>query len=94
MLPKTGYPFALIHIHIDPAEIDVNVHPAKTEIKFSDEQRMYRALYHSIITALMEQENRKTLLQGLAFPGRRILGVGHRKTRYGPALLFMKRNLT
>lgn len=56
MLPKTGYPFALIHIHIDPAEIDVNVHPAKTEIKFSDEQRMYRALYHSIITALMEQE--------------------------------------
>lgn len=61
MLPKTGYPFALIHIHIDPAEIDVNVHPAKTEIKFSDEQRMYRALYHSIITALMEQEKPETI---------------------------------
>lgn len=56
MLPKTGYPFALLYLHIDPAAIDVNVHPAKTEIKFADEQRVYRAVYHSIITALMGQE--------------------------------------
>ena len=38
MLPKSGYPFAMLHLRIDPAAIDVNVHPAKTEIKFSDEQ--------------------------------------------------------
>ena len=56
MLPKTGYPFVMLHIHVDPATIDVNVHPAKTEIKFADEQGMYRAVYHSIITALVAQE--------------------------------------
>ena len=56
MLPKSGYPFAMLHLHVDPASIDVNVHPAKTEIKFSDEQQIYRALYHSIITALIDQE--------------------------------------
>mgnify|MGYP000265523226 FL=1 len=56
MLPKSGYPFALLYIETDPATIDVNVHPAKTEIKFADEQQMYRAVYHCIITALMSRE--------------------------------------
>ena len=56
MLPKSGYPFALLYVETDPATIDVNVHPAKTEIKFADEQQMYRAVYHCIITALMNRE--------------------------------------
>ena len=56
MLPKSGYPFAMLHLHVDPATIDVNVHPAKTEIKFSNEQAVYRAIYHSIVTALVAQE--------------------------------------
>ena len=56
MLPKSGYPFALLYVETDPATIDVNVHPAKTEIKFADEQQMYRAVYHCIITALMSRE--------------------------------------
>ena len=56
MLPKSGYPFAMLHLHVDPVTIDVNVHPAKTEIKFSDEQAVYRAIYHSIVTALVAQE--------------------------------------
>lgn len=56
MLPKSGYPFALLYVETDPETIDVNVHPAKTEIKFADEQQMYRAVYHCIITALMSRE--------------------------------------
>ena len=56
LLPKSGYPFALLYVETDPATIDVNVHPAKTEIKFADEQQMYRAVYHCIITALMSRE--------------------------------------
>lgn len=56
MLPKSGYPFALLYVETNPATIDVNVHPAKTEIKFADEQQMYRAVYHCIITALMSRE--------------------------------------
>lgn len=56
MLPKSGYPFAMLHLQLDPAAVDVNVHPAKTEIKFSEEQVIYRAVYHCIITALLNQE--------------------------------------
>ncbi|KMO86521.1 DNA mismatch repair protein [Megasphaera cerevisiae DSM 20462] len=56
MLPKAGYPFVMLHLHTDPGAIDVNVHPSKTEIKFADEQVIYRAIYHSIISALVAQE--------------------------------------
>ena len=60
MLPKSGYPFAMLHLRVDPAAIDVNVHPAKTEIKFSDEQAVYRAIYRSIVTASSSRKSRKT----------------------------------
>lgn len=56
MLPKSGYPFAMLHLQMDPASIDVNVHPQKTEIKFADEQIIYRAVYHCIIKALLDHE--------------------------------------
>ena len=61
MLPKSGYPFAMLHLRVDPAAIAVNVHPAKTEIKFSDEQAVYRAIYRSIVTALVEQDRKSVV---------------------------------
>ncbi|WP_370854281.1 DNA mismatch repair endonuclease MutL [Megasphaera sp.] len=69
MLPKSGYPFALLHLHVDPATIDVNVHPAKTEIKFSDEQAVYRAIYHSIVTALVAQEKPEAIAKTIGEVG-------------------------
>lgn len=72
MLPKSGYPFAMIHIHVDPATIDVNVHPAKTEIKFADEQVVYRAIYHSIITALVAQERPEDVATTMNLPASQV----------------------
>ena len=69
MLPKSGYPFAMLHLHVDPATIDVNVHPAKTEIKFSDEQAVYRAIYHSIVTALVTQEKPEAIAKTIGEVG-------------------------
>ena len=69
MLPKSGYPFALLYLHVDPATIDVNVHPAKTEIKFSDEQAVYRAIYHSIVTALVAQEKPEAIAKTIGEVG-------------------------
>lgn len=51
-IPKSGFPFAVINIDIDPATIDVNVHPQKSEIKFSEENKVYRVVYHTLLTAL------------------------------------------
>jgi len=52
LLPRTGYPLVLLHITVPPNSIDVNVHPQKSEIKFADEQRIYRAVYRAITNVL------------------------------------------
>lgn len=70
MLPKAGYPLAVLQIDIDPAFIDVNVHPAKTEIKFADEKEVYRAVYHSIVTALVSQDRPETIAASAPLPPR------------------------
>jgi DNA mismatch repair protein MutL len=44
VLPKEMYPFYLLFLDIDPARIDVNVHPTKQEIKFDDERLVYNYL--------------------------------------------------
>jgi DNA mismatch repair protein MutL len=41
MIPKDSYPFFVLFLDIDPTKIDINVHPAKHEIKFEDEKLAY-----------------------------------------------------
>jgi DNA mismatch repair protein MutL len=41
MLPKDSFPFYVLFLDIDPTKIDINVHPAKYEIKFEDEKLVY-----------------------------------------------------
>lgn len=53
-LMKNRYAFIVLNIKIDPIAIDVNVHPAKLEVKFSDEQGIYRAVYYAVKNALSE----------------------------------------
>ena len=52
LLPKTGYPLAVLDIKILPEKIDINVHPQKSEIKFDNEQIVFRAVYRAITLAL------------------------------------------
>jgi len=47
-LMKGKYPFAIIFFDIDPKEIDVNVHPSKKIVKFSNDKAIYRQLKDSI----------------------------------------------
>ncbi|MCK6609697.1 MAG: DNA mismatch repair endonuclease MutL [Bacteroidia bacterium] len=44
LISKEQFPFYVLHIQIDPALIDVNIHPSKTEIKFEDERNVYQIL--------------------------------------------------
>ncbi|MFM1835701.1 MAG: hypothetical protein RJA04_388 [Bacteroidota bacterium] len=52
LLPDGSFPFYVLFLSIDPAHIDINVHPTKTEIKFEDERSIY---------AIIQSAVRKTL---------------------------------
>ncbi|WP_425060945.1 DNA mismatch repair protein MutL [Sporomusa carbonis] len=52
LLPKNGYPLAVLQIYIPAENVDVNVHPQKKEVKFSDEQKIYRAIYKAVSSSL------------------------------------------
>ena len=63
-IPKRGFAFAVLDIRVDPAAIDVNVHPQKSEIKFSDESAIYKAVFRALTDALtkpMHAEQEKSL---------------------------------
>lgn len=55
LLPKNGYPLLVLQFQVPPESIDVNVHPQKREIKFSDEQTLFRLVYHSVLETLTGQ---------------------------------------
>lgn len=52
LLPDKAYPAYFIFIDIEPDEIDINIHPTKTEIKFQDEKTMYAVLRSAVKAAL------------------------------------------
>ena len=51
-LPGGRYPVASVALHLPPEAVDVNVHPAKAEVRFRDQRGVARALRHAILKAL------------------------------------------
>ena len=51
-IPKSGFPFAVLDIQVDTRAIDVNVHPQKSEVKFSDESQIYKGVFKALSVAL------------------------------------------
>lgn len=51
-IPPEKFPCCVLHIEINPAAVDVNVHPAKLEVKFSNEKPVFEAVYYAVRTAL------------------------------------------
>ncbi|WP_320046054.1 DNA mismatch repair endonuclease MutL [uncultured Ilyobacter sp.] len=56
-LTKGRYPFAIIFLEIDPKEIDVNVHPSKKIVKFSESSLVYNQVFSEIEKAIGEDED-------------------------------------
>lgn len=52
LVEKGNFPFFLLFIELDPRKVDVNVHPSKMEVKFSDEQSVYRIVSSVVRKAL------------------------------------------
>lgn len=50
------YPFTVLHFQLDGDLLDVNVHPTKMELRFSDQEGMYRLVYETVRNALVGRE--------------------------------------
>ena len=46
------FPGCVLHLEIRKSEVDVNVHPTKTEVKFRSEQQVFATVYHAVLAAL------------------------------------------
>lgn len=75
------YPGCVLHVEIGYDEVDVNVHPAKTEVKFLKTGEIFDGIYH-VVLAAMEEE-----------PGRPETVFQPEKKKDGPAILTSERNL-
>jgi DNA mismatch repair protein MutL len=51
-LEKGRYPFVVVHLRMPPEALDVNVHPAKTEVRFVDSGSVHRFIHRSLVDAL------------------------------------------
>ena len=56
MIPIGKFSFLVLNIDMNPAKVDVNVHPAKLEVRFEEENTVFKAVYHSIKDALLKAE--------------------------------------
>lgn len=52
------FPTCVLNITLDPTLVDVNVHPAKIEVRFSDERSIFNAVYYAVKSALSADETR------------------------------------
>ena len=57
-LPNGKFPACILHIYLANALVDVNVHPAKLEVRFADEKAVFQAVYHCAKNTLFQDDTR------------------------------------
>ena len=62
------HPACVLNIEIDPSFVDVNVHPSKIEVRFSDEQAIFRGVYYAVMSALDADVSRVEFKKDVAKP--------------------------
>ena len=68
------FPGCVLHLDIRRSAVDVNVHPAKSEVKFGSERQVFSAVYHAVLSALEADRSRPQVeLKPKPIPGVRSL---------------------
>lgn len=60
-IPHDKFPICVLHIEIAPGAVDVNVHPTKLEVKFTNEKLVFDAVYYAVQNALEAVASRPSL---------------------------------
>ena len=63
-MPSEKFPVCVLFISLNPARVDVNVHPAKLEVKFSNEKPVFEAIYYAVRQALEQNTTRPEISVG------------------------------
>ncbi len=56
LIPIGKFGFIVLNIEINPAKVDVNVHPAKLEVRFEEENKVFQSIYHAIKDTLLKND--------------------------------------
>ncbi len=56
LIPIGKFGFVILNIKMNPAKVDVNVHPAKLEVRFEEENKVFQSIYHAIKDTLLKGE--------------------------------------
>lgn len=64
-IPPEKFPCCVLFLKINPAAVDVNVHPAKLEVKFSNEKPVFEAIYYAVRNTLESSVSRPDVVLSL-----------------------------
>lgn len=56
LIPIGKFGFVILNINMNPSKVDVNVHPAKLEVRFEEESKIFQSIYHAIKDTLLKNE--------------------------------------
>ena len=70
-----AFPCCVLFIEINPTLVDVNVHPAKLEVKFADERTVFEIIYYTVKNALEKHEYRPEMEFSKAKPEKNLMGA-------------------
>lgn len=56
LIPIGKFGFVILNISLNPSKVDVNVHPAKLEVRFEEENKVFQSIYHAIKDTLLKNE--------------------------------------